>query len=53
MARRLSSCGARTLEHWSSVDSANGLSCSRVCGILVPRPGTEPTSPVLQGDKGS
>ena len=24
-----------------------GLSCSVVCGILVPRPGIEPMSPVL------
>ena len=25
------------------------LSCSEVCGILVPRPGIEPASPVLEG----
>ena len=26
-----------------------GLSCSAACGILVLRPGIEPTSPVLEG----
>ena len=26
-----------------------GLSCLVACGILVPRPGIEPVSPVLQG----
>ena len=25
------------------------LSCSKACGILVPQPGLEPTSPALQG----
>ena len=28
---------------------AQGLSCLAVCGILVPWPGMEPTSPVLEG----
>ena len=32
-----------------SVDVARGLSCSMVCGILVPQPGIEPKSPALQG----
>ena len=26
-----------------------GLSCSVACGILVPGPGIEPTSPALEG----
>ena len=33
----------------SSVVTAHGLSCPMACGILVPRPGIEPTSPALQG----
>ena len=45
--------GGRTLEPWSSIVSAKGLSCSGARGILVPRPGTKPMSPVLQGDKAS
>ena len=30
-----------------SVVAACGLSCSLACGILVPQPGIEPTSPIL------
>ena len=26
-----------------------GLRCSTACGIIVPPPGTEPTSPALEG----
>ena len=33
----------------TSVAVTRGLSCSVVCGILVPRPEIEPTSPALQG----
>ena len=29
---------------------ASELSCPAACGILVPRPGIEPTSPALQGE---
>ena len=32
-----------------SVVGAGWLSCPVACGILVPRPGTEPVSPALQG----
>ena len=32
-----------------SVVAMLGLSCFGVCGIPVPRPETEPTSPALQG----
>ena len=28
---------------------ARGLSCPAACGILVPQPGIEPTSPALEG----
>ena len=31
------------------MQGAHGLSCSTECGILVPRPGIEPTSLALQG----
>ena len=41
-AHGLSSYGA-----WASVVAV--LSCSAACGILVSRPGMEPTSPALQG----
>ena len=44
VARGLSSCGM-----WASVFGALGLSCSMTCGILVLRPGIEPTSPGFQG----
>ena len=55
----LSSCGAWgahklwsvwTPEHMGSVVVACGLSCPVACGILVPRPGIEPTSPALEGE---
>ena len=52
----LSSCGPRGPEHMGSVVVAcvlsscgAGLSCPTACGILVPRPGIEPTSPALEG----
>ena len=47
--RILSSCGARAPEHSDSVVVARGRSCPAACGILVPRPGIEPESPVLEG----
>ena len=28
---------------------SRGLSCSKACGILVPRPGINPSSPALEG----
>ena len=42
-------CGTQSLSlrHASSVVVAHGLSCPAACGILFPRPGTEPTSPAL------
>ena len=64
LLRFLSSCGARApgrvgsvvcgmrgllLRHTSSVVVARGLSCPTACGILVPQPGIEPTSPALEG----
>ena len=49
-------CGAQAPEHTGSVVVACGLSCPMVCGILVPRrgilvsrPGIEPSSPALGG----
>ena len=33
---------------WAPVVAVLRLSCSRACGILVPRPGTEPVSPASQ-----
>ena len=33
----------------ASVVTAQGLSCSAACGILVPQLGIKPTSPALQG----
>ena len=44
-----SCCCSRTLSTWASVVMAHGLSCPDACGILVPRPGIEPTSPALAG----
>ena len=41
MASRLSSCGMRVQQQKAWLPVA--------CGILVPRPGTEPVSPALQG----
>ena len=45
------SCGTQDLQLWhaGSVVVALGLSCPVACGILVPRPGIEPTSPALEG----
>ena len=40
---------AHVLQSWGSVVAAHGFSCSVTCGILVPRPVIEPTSPALQG----
>ena len=37
------------LEPTGIIVAACGLSCSVGCGILVPQPGIEPTSPELQG----
>ena len=34
---------------WASVVWVHGLSCPLACGILVPRPDTEPVSLALQG----
>ena len=50
-ASELCSCGAQalSLRHSSSVVVACELSCPAACGILVPRPGIEPTSPALEG----
>ena len=43
--RRLSGCSS-----WASLVVVHGLSCPTACGILVPRPGIEPTSPALEGE---
>ena len=48
-ARGLCSCGMWAPERVGSVVAACGLRCPAACGILVPRPGIEPTSPVLEG----
>ena len=45
----LSSCGTWAPEHVGSVVVVCGLSCPAACGILVPRPGIEPTSSALEG----
>ena len=44
-----SCCCWRALGTWASVVMAHRLSCPDACGILVPRPGIEPTSPALAG----
>ena len=52
MARGIFCCGAWALPcgtQASSLDVARGLSCPAACGILLPWPGIEPTSPVLEG----
>ena len=41
MAHRLSSCGTRAPEHAGLVAAGHGLSCSEVCGILVPDQGSD------------
>ena len=46
----LSSCGAWAPGCVGSVVVVHGLSCPAACGILVPRPGIEPTSPALKGE---
>ena len=38
-----------SLRRESSVVVARGLSCPVACGILVPQPGIEPSSPALGG----
>ena len=44
------SCGARALQGaWASVVVAPRLSCSVAQGVLVSRPGIEPTSPTPAG----
>lgn len=42
-------CSAQTLwsRYTSSAVAVHGCSCSKACGILVPLPGTEPTTPAL------
>ena len=45
----VSSCGTQAPEQAGSVVGACGLSCPVTCGILVPRPGMEPTCPLLEG----
>ena len=45
----LSSCGMRAPGRTGSLVVARGLSCPEACGILVPWPGIEPTSPALEG----
>ena len=37
------------LQHTDSLVAVRVLSFSAACGILVPQPGIEPTSPALQG----
>ena len=41
--------GLCSLWHAGSLVEARGLSCPKACGILVPQPGIEPTSPALEG----
>ena len=45
----LCSCGTQAPEQVGSLVATPGLSCPMACGILVPRPGTEPTFPALEG----
>ena len=49
MAAHLSCCGAPALGSAGPVVARRGLSCPAVCGILIPRPETKPTSPALAG----
>ena len=37
-------CRAQALGLWAVVAAAHGLSCPKVCGILVPGPGIKPMS---------
>ena len=48
----LVACGILTVvcgSMWALQFAECRLSCLVVCGILVPRPGTEPASPALKG----
>ena len=45
----LSCCGAQALGYVSSTVVVHRLIRPVACGILVPRPGTEPMSPALAG----
>lgn len=49
VSHRIFRYGAQTLwsRHTSSVVAVHEFSCSKACGILVPLPGIEPTTPVL------
>ena len=55
VAPGLQSTQAQQLQHAASLvivhagSRAHGLSCSVACGILVPQPGMEPASLVLEG----
>ena len=49
VAHGVQSTRALSLRHASSVAVVRGLSCPAACGILVPQPGIEPTSPALEG----
>ena len=44
-----SCCGAQALGYVGSAAVVQRLTCPGACGILVPRPGTEPMSPALAG----
>ena len=46
----LYSWGTRALEYTGSAVAACGLSCPVACGMLVPWPGMESTSPALEGE---
>ena len=48
-AHKLSGCGTWAPKRVGSVLVACRPSCSVTCGILVPRPGTEPAFPAHQG----
>jgi len=41
--------GDLSLQHTDSLVVVHGLSCSELHGNLVPQPGIEPVSPVLEG----
>ena len=45
----LSNCGVQASGHMGSVVAECGLICPLASGILVPQPGTESTSPELEG----
>ena len=46
---QLLSCGTQAPECSGSVVATHQLSCPMACGILVPQPEMEPTSPALEG----